>query len=187
MQAFEYLSVLVSIIVGLGLSHLLSVAARLIQERRRVQFFPPTLLWMGILFVLQIQIWWAAFEWQSAPTWDFLAFLVFLLLPIGAYLLSVLLVPDLDQPGEMDLRASYFQNRPWFFGLLALVPLISLLHEAIHATIVADIDLWFRLGFTVLAGAGLLTRRPAAQWAVTLLFASGFAAYVGLLFVQLPR
>jgi len=77
---------------------------------------------MGILFVLQIQIGWAAFEWQSAPTWDFLASLVFLLLPVGAYLLSVLLVPDLDQPGEMDLRASYVQNRARFFGRLALPP-----------------------------------------------------------------
>jgi hypothetical protein len=34
MGPFEYLSVLVSVIVGLGLSHLLTSLARLIQRRR---------------------------------------------------------------------------------------------------------------------------------------------------------
>lgn len=33
MGEFEYLSVLISIVIGLGLSHLLSSAARLIQAR----------------------------------------------------------------------------------------------------------------------------------------------------------
>ena len=33
MSPFEYLSVLISVIVGLGLSHLLTSAARLIQRR----------------------------------------------------------------------------------------------------------------------------------------------------------
>jgi len=188
MDAFEYLSVLVSIIVGLGLSHLLATAARLIQERDRIQFFPLTLLWMGILFVLQIQIWWAAFEWQAAPTWEFTGFLIFLFLPIGAYLLSVLLVPDLDRPGDLDQRASYFRNRPWFFGLLTLIPLFSLAHEAIHSGgLVVDADLFFRLGFAGLALVGLLIRNAVVHWIVTAIFAAGFAGYIGLLFDQLPR
>ncbi len=188
MPAFEYLTVLVSIIVGLGLSHLLAVTARLIQERDRVEFYAPLLVWMGLLFVLQIQIWWAAFEWQSAHPWSFLPFLLFLMLPIGAYLLSVLLVPDLDRPGDLDLKTSYFRNRRWFFGILALLPLISLLHEAVHAGgIQWDADPVFRVGFAVLAGVGFVFRRPAVHWGVTLAFASGFAVYVGLLFRQLPR
>lgn len=188
MQAFEYLSVLVSIIVGLGLSHLLATAARLIQERDRVQFFLPTLLWMGILFVLQIQIWWAAFEWQSAPTWDFAVFLLFLFLPIGAYMLSVLLVPDFDRPGDLDQRAGYFRNRPWFFGLLTLIPLFSLAHETLHTGgLVVDADLFFRLGFAGLALVGFFVRNATVHWIVTGIFGTGFAAYIGLLFLQLPR
>ncbi|CAN5853718.1 hypothetical protein BH20GEM3_BH20GEM3_15690 [soil metagenome] len=42
MSQFEYLGVLVSIIIGLGLSHLLASAARLIQVRRRVRLYWPT-------------------------------------------------------------------------------------------------------------------------------------------------
>jgi hypothetical protein len=52
--------------VGLGLSHLLATTARLIQHRREVVLFGPTLIWMAVLFVLQVQIWGAAFEWQAS-------------------------------------------------------------------------------------------------------------------------
>jgi len=65
------------------------------------------MIWMGILFVIQIQIWWAAFEWQSSGTRTFFSFLLFLV-PIGADLLRVLVVPDLDEPESVDLRESYF-------------------------------------------------------------------------------
>jgi hypothetical protein len=187
MEPFEYLSVLVSIIVGLGLSHLLATAARLIQARSEVRLFGPTLVWMAMLFVLQIQIWWAAFEWQDGGPWTFFSFLLFLGLPIGAYLLSVLLVPDLDDPAAVDLRRSYFANRRWFFGGLALLPLLSLLHEQVHGGFVRwDVDAFFRLGFGAVALIGLGTRRPVVHWLLTVGFGLGFAVYVGLLFGRLP-
>jgi hypothetical protein len=187
MEPFEYLTVLVSIIVGLGLSHLLETAARLIQMRDRIRLFGPTLLWMGLLFVLQIQIWWAAFEWQSSGTWTFFPFLLFLALPIGAYLLSVLLVPDLDEPEGTDLKASYFANRRWFFAVLALLPVLSLIHEQMHAGFIQqDADAAFRLGFVAVALVGLGVRRESAHWILTVGFGLGFAVYVALLFSRLP-
>lgn len=187
MASFEYLSVLVSIIVGLGLSHLLSTTARLIQHRSELRFFGPTLLWMAVLFVLQIQIWWAAFEWQASGTWTFFPFLLFLGVPIGAYLLSVLLVPDLDDPETKDLRESYFANRRWFFGILALLPVLSLLHEQVQGGgIQWDVDAVFRIGFLAVVLLGLFVRRVLVHWGVAIGFALGFAAYVGLLFTRLP-
>lgn len=186
-EPFEYLSVLVSIIVGLGLSHLLATTARLIQRRSDVRLFGPTFIWMAMLFVLQIQIWWAAFEWQSSGAWNFFSFLLFLGLPIGAYLLSVLLVPDLDEPELVDLKASYFNNRRWFFGVLAALPVVSLLHELVHGGVIQwDGDAAFRLGFLAVALLGLAVRRTVVHWVLTVGFALGFAVYVGLLFTRLP-
>jgi hypothetical protein len=186
-EPFEYLSVLVSIIVGLGLSHLLATTARLIQHRTEVRLFGPTLIWMALLFVLQVQIWWAAFEWQGRGAWDFFSFLLFLGLPIGAYLLSVLLVPDLEEPEEVDLRASYLANRSWFFALLAVLPVISLAHEQVQGGAVQwDIDAAFRVGFLAVALVGLSVKRVVVHWLVTIGFALGFGAYVALLFSRLP-
>jgi len=187
MQPFEYLSVLVSIIVGLGLSHLLTTAARLIQERERVSIYPPTIIWMGILFVLHIQIWWAAFEWQDERVWSFLAFLLFLSLPISAYLLGVLLVPDLDRAGPVDLKANYFSNRVAFYSILTILPIASLLHEALHGgNIHWDLDAAFRIGFSLVAVFGLLYDQRGLHWGVTAVFTMAFLSYVGLLFTRLP-
>ena len=126
-------------------------------------------------------------EWRLS----FVSFLLFLGLPIGvpigAYLLSVLLVPDLDDLEEVDLRASYFSNRRWFFGLLVLLPLISLLHEQVHGGHIQwDVDAAFRLGFVTVALLGLSVQRALVHWVLTVGFAIGFAAYVGLLFLRLP-
>lgn len=44
MTPFEYLSVLISIILGLGLAHLLSAVRELIQRRARVRFY-----WLNIV------------------------------------------------------------------------------------------------------------------------------------------
>jgi hypothetical protein len=187
MEPFEYLSVLISIIVGLGLTHLMTTGARLIQERGRVRFFVPTLVWMGMLFVLHIQIWWAAFEWQSRSSWTFFAFLLFLALPIGAYLLSILLVPDLDRAEDPDLRQSYFANRVWFFGLLSAMPVVSLLHEAVHGgAIEPDADAAFRVVFGLTALLGLGSRNESVHWGIALGYAAAFAAYVAVLFRRLP-
>lgn len=186
-EPFEYLSVLISIIVGLGLSHILQLTARLIQVRDDVRGFGPVFLWLGILFILQVQMWWAAFYWQHEAPWTFFTFLLFLTLPIGAYVASVLLVPDLDDDDGVDLRASYFTNRRWFFGIIALLPIVSLLHERIHAGSVRwDVDVAFRVGFFIVAGIGFVVKRRAVHWILSVGFAAGFAGYVALLFLRLP-
>lgn len=186
-EPFEYLSVLISIIVGLGLSHILHLAARLIQKRSAVRPFGPVFVWLGVLFVLQVQMWWAAFYWQREAPWTFFTFLLFLTLPIGAYLASVLLVPDLDAADRVDLRRSYFANRRWFFGIVAALPVLSVLHERIHSgTVPVDVDLAFRVGFFVVALVGFAVRRRVVHWGLAITFGVAFAAYVVLLFLRLP-
>ena len=74
MSEFEYLSVLISIVVGLGISHLLAGVARLIRRRDEVRFYLPSLLWMGALFLAFIQIWWAIFGSRAMESWTFVGF-----------------------------------------------------------------------------------------------------------------
>ncbi len=186
MTEFEYLSVLVSIIVGLGLSHLLSSAARLMQMRRRTRMYAPTLLWMGMLFLAHVQIWWAAFERRNADGWNFFSFVLFLLVPVCAYLLAYVLVPDLEGEDEVDLRASFHENRPWFFVLLAALPVVSLLQEyAWDGGVRPDADAGFRVAFAVMAAAAARVRSDAFHLANVLIVLLLFCAYVFTLFLQL--
>ena len=158
MTSFEYLSVLISVIVGLGLSHLLTSAARLIQRRRRIRLHAPTLLWMATLFVVQIQIWWAFYNARRGAEWTFFSFLVSLVIPVLGYLLCYLIVPDLEAH-ELDLKASYHANRSWFFGLVAAAWLISFAQDLLGGTILLDRNTAFRVVFLILALAAMRVRR----------------------------
>jgi hypothetical protein len=184
---FEYLSVLVSIIVGLGLSHLLTGAARLIQTRRRVRAYLPTYIWMAVLLLVQIQIWWAAYDRREDTTWTFFAFFLFLLLPICAALVSYLLVPDLEgEHQELDLRASFQENRGWFHGLLGTIAAISLAGDLVEDGVDAlDLNAAFRVVFLIQALAASRVRSDRYQLINALIVLAIFCAYVGMLFVQL--
>ncbi len=152
MSQFEYLSVLISIIVGLALTQLLSGGARLIQLRRRVRPHAATLCWMVLLFLIDTQIWWAAFERRDSTSWNFFSFLLYLLMPISAFLLSYLVLPEMGDADTVDLPANFEGNRPWFFGLLALLPGASLAEEALrNGGLSANVDTAFRAGFVVFA------------------------------------
>lgn len=186
MTTFEYLSVLISIVIGLAITQLLSGTARLIQTRTRVRPHATTLLWMAVLFLLDTQIWWAAFERRTVVDWNFFLFLFYLLQPTIAFLLSFLVLPDLGDEDEIDLAANFAGNRPWFFGLLALLPLISLIDEYVASGAVPrDADVAFRVLFLALAlVAGRVRSARAHLWfaVASLLLMCG---YVGLLFLHL--
>lgn len=188
MDAFEYLSVLISIIIGIGLAHVLDGLAKLIRYRKTVRFYLPSLLWLVLLFLLQVQIWWAAFAWRDLPDWNFLGFLTFLLLPTGAYLMAALMLPDFSSGRELDMRARYFEQRRWFFGVLAALPVISLVQEALlYGHVHWGLDAWYRLSFIGVAIAGLASARNSLHLALapfTLLY---FVSYVFVIFAKLVR
>ena len=186
MNPFEFLSVLISIIVGLAITQLLSGAARLIQVRARVRPHATTLLWMATLLLLDTQIWWAAFERRDTSDWNFFLFLLYLLQPTLAYMVSFLVLPELGNEDEIDLAANFAGNRPWFFGLLALLPLISLVDEYINGgTIPRDADAAFRVSFLALALTACLVRSPRVQLWIAGASLALLCSYVGLLFLHL--
>ena len=186
MSKFEYLSVLISIIVGLGVSHLLSSAARIIQLRRRIRLHAPTVLWMIFLLLVQIQVWWVSFERSTRSEWQFFLFLLYLLIPVGAFLLSYLIVPDLNEPAQIDLRASFQENRRWLFGLLIGIVVVSLVDEALEdARIPRDLDAVFRLCFLGGASLGFTLKSERAQLVMSAVILGGFLMYIIALFLRL--
>lgn len=160
LNAGEYLSVLVSIIVGLGLSHLLSSVGKLLSRRHRVRPYLPSMMAAVIIFLAHVQFWWGSFDFGEEIENNFFAFLVFLLTPILLYLIAVLALPELDQDdsGEVSLRDHYYEARPWFYGLTALVPVMT----AVRNVMFQGEPFWnqdrpFELAFFVVALVGALT------------------------------
>jgi hypothetical protein len=186
MSQFEYLSVLISIIVGLALTQLLSGAARLIQLRHRVPAHATTYCWMALMFLVNTQMWWAAFERRGAADWNFFSFLLYLLMPIIGFLLSYLLVPPLDDNDTIDLSTNFAENRPWFFGLLALLPCVSMAEEAVRSGgLSANGDTAFRVVFATVALVASRVRSPRFQFWNALFALVLVCGYVAALFLRL--
>jgi len=56
MSPFEYVIVLISIILGLGITLVLTGIAELIRKWNAIKIFWPYLIWIGLVFVLHFLI-----------------------------------------------------------------------------------------------------------------------------------
>ncbi len=186
MDKFEYLSVLISIILGLAIANLLTGATRLIQLRRRIDLHATTLCWMTMLFLANIQVWWVAFERRDIGNWDFFSFLLYLLIPIILFVLSTLVLPDMGDEDDINLQANFDQNRGWFFGLLMGVILVSLLEETVRTgRLPLTLDGGFRAIFLLSSLLAALIGNARYQLFNALFALAMFSLYIAMLFAQL--
>lgn len=125
MNAFEYLSVIIAIILSLSLSQLVVGLGRIIQLRRTIVFYWPTILAVLTLILVDIQFWWQTFNLRNHTNWSYFAFLAMVLLTILLTLVATLTLPNFDD-GETDLRATYRNNAPWYFSMLVAANLAFL-------------------------------------------------------------
>jgi len=118
---FEYLSVLMSIVIAFAMSEALSGWGQMIRLRDRVRPYPLHVGWSVLSVLLMVQWWWGFWQYREIADLGFFGFLAVLSEPITLVLLSFVLTPHPGELGGRDLRAEYFRNRAWIFGLAALL------------------------------------------------------------------
>ena len=188
MDEFTYLSVPISIILGLAITELLLRVGRLIQCRKRTRFYWLPLVWVPIILITAVQSWWALFGLRTFHNWSFFAFLVVLLHPIAFFVLASLVLPDREEftHGEVDLKAHYFTHFRWFFAALILTIIASLVRPLVlFGQFDINLDVEIQLGLLALAVVALVVRARWYHQLVALLFAAIIAAYIALLFMRL--
>ena len=154
MSLFEFLMVLLSIIIGLGLAEILRGIARHIRNRDSASGYWVHAITVCLVFVALLQQWWEIWGLQSYSGWSFLGLLMMLTGPIGLFLISYLLFP---QPAKgADYREYYYgPMRPvWWIAVLT-VTLATLFRPIVFGEKLFAIDnassLFGFVGFTVLA------------------------------------
>lgn len=188
MDAFSYLSVLLSIIIGLAITQILQGYRGLLLSRSRIRLYAPTMVWSGLGLVIAAQLWWASFGLASHTEWNFGTFGIVLLQTVLLYMMSAIVLPDVPHTGDLDLREHYYNEvTPFFvFGLLMLVTSIAK-DWMLNGRLPAPDNLAFHLMFGAIWAVALLTRRPRIHEFIAYSAIFLLAAYVSLLFARLGQ
>jgi hypothetical protein len=186
LNPFDYLTVLVSIVLGLAIANVLSGLAGLMHARERIAFYWPPVVWAVWLFFIAVQHWWAEWGVHNTREWTFGAFLLSMLVPVDFFLLSSLVLPPPGSDAKIDLYAWYARNRQWFFGLLTCLPLLSILEELVRSgRMASQLNFYFLLAFAAMAlVAAFLKSRRANEW-ITAQAMVLTGVYVALLYLHL--
>ncbi len=128
MSPFEFITVLISIILGLGITTILTGVAERIKHFHRTKLYTPYIMWISIVFVLHIHEWWNSFTLRLIEVWSLPMFLFILLYPITLYVLAHLLFPP-NNDHDFDAREFYFSNYKRYFTIAIALLVLSVLHN----------------------------------------------------------
>lgn len=186
MSDFAYISVLLSIVLGLGVAQLLSGIARLVRDGRKLWPAWWVMVIVATLLLADFQVWWVSFGWRYVQTWTFLSYIAFMILPMLLYLMAYLILPaDLRLDGK-ELVREFIARRRAFYTIVALVPSASFLQQHLFgAPISLDFDTGVRLFWFVLTVPGFVSRRVAVQAAVAVTYFATMVIYIGILFMHI--
>ncbi len=114
---FEYVSILVSIILGLGITQLLSAFSDLLYHYQKVKFYWPHTLWVIFILFLHIQDWFIMYQLQTMKVWSLPTMMFILAYPVTLFICAKLLLPTNELEERSDMKKFYFSQFPLFFPL----------------------------------------------------------------------
>ena len=126
MTVFEYLSVLVSIVLALGIAHILGGLSSIARSWDRVRVYPVQLVWSIWLLAVHVQVWWAYWDHSGVTDWNFFRFASMLTLPGMAYFAARLIIPDVIRDRAYDLEKHFYDVRVAFFTTVSLFWMVAI-------------------------------------------------------------
>jgi hypothetical protein len=186
MDAFSYLSVLLSIIIGLAMTQILMGYRALLLTKGAVRSDSIALLWSGLLLLFATQAWWASFGLAQQKEWSFIGFAVVLLQMILLYMMTAVILPDIPTTEDVDLTAHFAEHRRLFFSFLIGVLAVSVFKDyLLNGELPTPANLIFHAMLAVTAMIGIIVSNRKVQLALAVFALVGFVSYVGLLFARL--
>ena len=116
MSQFEFVLVIIAIVLAFAVSDILSSWGEQIRLRRSVVHYPLHTAWTFLLLFIMIQVWWSLWPYSDQLSWSFPGYLALVLPFLTLALMAYLLTPKLEDPGG-DVRQHYWENSSWIFSL----------------------------------------------------------------------
>jgi hypothetical protein len=115
---FLHIRVVVGIVLGLGITRLLTGVASFVQHPGRQKLYWVHLAWVLSILIMLVHFWWWEFWLVGLDHWNFGIYIFVIAFAILLFLLCALLFPtDIAEYAGYD---DYFlSRRRWFFGVFA--------------------------------------------------------------------
>lgn len=128
---FEYVSILISIILGLGIAQLLSALADLLYDIKQVKFYWPHTLWIIFVLFLHIQDWFITYELRSLAAFNLPTLLFILLYPVTLFMCAKVLLPTNRSEESFNMKRYYFSQFRLIYLLIGFSIALSIGFNAI--------------------------------------------------------
>lgn len=170
MSTFEYLSVYISIVIGLAVAQLLGGVVRVVSDGHTKPYWVH-LAWVFNVLGLITYYWWFTFDWQNRDPWTYQLFLFVFGYAVVMYLIARTLVPPADLRGS-NYEDFFFSRSRLFFVLLALRWIVDLADTALTGGAEFSSPAFFPIWVTVLAlfVVGAWTKRRQVHSGLAALF-----------------
>jgi hypothetical protein len=159
---FDYFGVLISVILGLALTHLLRGLGRIIQMRHETRSYWVHIVWTINVVIFVLAIWWGMYWWKGLMDWTVEWFFFIAMYAVTIFMWAYVLFPAEFAPG-VDFEAFFYANRRWFFGLQTVVVLMdlpeTLQKAAMHLRPVPPQYLYVIAGLVLISVVALITER----------------------------
>ncbi|WP_276122104.1 hypothetical protein [Pararhizobium qamdonense] len=120
---FPIVATVISMVLGLSVTRLLTGFVTIFRIRRtsRIDWVP--LAWSGVLFIMQLQYWWAINQLSTLrQTFQFSEFIFLVFMTLMLFLTAALLLPSRGEDEAQGLRVYFEQD-----GRFALISLTAFL------------------------------------------------------------
>ena len=132
MSDFEFVSVILAIVIGLGITRILSGLASALENRSTLRSDWIVLTWAVMVLLWQILFWLGTVNSARArPEFTVANFGMLLLAAVALFFAATLVLPGQIGPGT-DLRQHYGTVRKPFFLVILALPLLELGDSAVN-------------------------------------------------------
>lgn len=179
MDPFEYVVVLTSLIIGLGIAQILTGIADVLSNIKNTKIYLPHILFTIVIFLLLIQEWWINYQYATEiDGWTLKTVLAILAYPILLFVMARMIFPTGIRGNETDFRVYYYDQWRYLFTIGVAKVAVSIIQNMIISD--AEIlSLWPQMlyAFAYAAFAIFNIRNPKAHHAfqiITFLIVLGY-------------
>lgn len=126
MSIFEFVLVMASLIMALGVTVLLRRVAEILRHRDTIEFDWLPLAWMAVLFLSTTAVWWSFWDFADVA-WTYPRFFYLLTIPTVQFIAISMLVSGNTSGSDTSMAESYGQIRLPFMSLMVVYQLLNAL------------------------------------------------------------